>query len=176
VKILSVAQTVRLLDSADTEMIPYFAIAAFAGLRRAEIERLNWSQVDFDSSLIELKARQAKTATRRLVAIQPNLSAWLAPYRTASGMVCPMNFRKRFDESRERAGLFHEWSENVLRHSFGSNHLAQFKDAAALALQMGNSPQVIFKHYRELVKPKDAARYWQIAPSVDASGKIVAFG
>jgi hypothetical protein len=29
---------------------------------------------------------------------------------------------------------------------------------------MGNSPDVIFKHYRQLVKPKEAAGYWQIAP------------
>ena len=46
------------------------------------------------------------------------------------------------------------------------------EDAPALALQMGNSPDVIFRHYRELVKPKDAARYWQIKPSASA-GKIV---
>ena len=43
-------------------------------------------------------------------------------------------------------------------------HLAQFKDAAALALQMGNSRAMIFKHYRELVKPKDAETYWRIKP------------
>jgi hypothetical protein len=39
---------------------------------------------------------------------------------------------------------------------------------------MGNSPQIIFAHYRELVKPKDAARYWQITPDADAGKKVVA--
>jgi hypothetical protein len=60
-----------------------------------------------------------------------------------------------------------------LRHSFGSYRLAQFKDAA-VALQMGNSPRMIFRHYREVVKPKEAARYWKIMPSAEAE-KVVSF-
>jgi hypothetical protein len=40
---------------------------------------------------------------------------------------------------------------------------------------MGNSPQIIFAHYRELVKPKDAARYWQIGPSTEAR-KVIHLG
>lgn len=72
--------------------------------------------------------------------------------------------RKKLEADREKAGLLENWPNNALRHSFGSYHLAQFKDAAALALQMGNSPSMIFKHYRELVKPKDAERYWGIGP------------
>ena len=31
---------------------------------------------------------------------------------------------------------------------------------------------MIFKHYRELVKPKDAERFWQIKPGA-ASEKVV---
>jgi len=33
---------------------------------------------------------------------------------------------------------------------------------------------VVFAHYRELVKPKDAERYWQIKPAAKA-GNVVAF-
>ena len=178
--ILSVGQTAQLLDAASTETLPFWAIAAFAGLRRSEIERLDWSQVDFESGLIEVKARHSKTARRRLVAMQPNLRAWLAPYRLRRrSPVCPGNLRLRTEADRDRAGLRENWPINALRHSFGSYHLAHFKDAAALALQMGNSPDVIFRHYRELVKPKDAARYWQIKPAPSSSAvaaKIVSFG
>ena len=179
--ILSVAQTAQLLDAASTETLPFWAIGAFGGLRRSEIERLDWSQVDFESGLIEVKARHSKTARRRLVAMQPNLRAWLAPYRLRRrGPVCPGNLRLRTEADRDRAGLRENWPINALRHSFGSYHLAHFKDAAALALQMGNSPDVIFRHYRELVKPKDAARYWQIKPASSSSSavaaKIVSFG
>ena len=178
IEILSVAQTAQLLEAASEETLPFWAIGAFAGLRRAELERLDWSQVDFESGLIEVKARHSKTARRRLVTMQPCLQAWLARYRARRrGAVCPGNLRLRTEADRDRAGLRENWPTNALRHSFGSYHLAHFKDAAALALQMGNSPDVIFRHYRELVKPKEAARYWQIKP-VSFSGvakKVVSF-
>jgi len=175
IEILTVAQTAKLLEAADGDTLPFWAIGAFAGLRRSEIERLHWEQVDFESGLIEVKARHSKTARRRLVTMQANLHAWLAPYRAYRGPVCPDNLRKRIDADREKAQMLERWPPNALRHSFGSYHLAHFKDAAALALQMGNSPDMIFRHYRELVKPKEAARYWQIKPSASASRKIVAF-
>ncbi len=175
IEILTVLLTAHLLESAAPEMVPFWSIGVFAGLRRAEIERLGWDQIDFDSSLIEVKARHSKTATRRLVTIQPNLRTWLAPHRTSNGIVCPSNLRKLMDEDRERAGLRQDWPHNALRHSFGSYHLAHFNDAAALALQMGNSPEIIFKHYRQLVKPKDAERFWKLVPVGTAvNDKIVA--
>jgi integrase len=172
--ILSVAQTAQLLELASAETLPFWAIGAFAGLRRAELERLDWAQVDFESGLIEVKARHSKTATRRLVAMQPNLRAWLAPYRALRrGPVCPGNLRLLTEADRDRAGLRENWPNNALRHSFGSYHLAHFKDAPALALQMGNSPDVIFRHYRELVRPKQAHRYWQIKPVSSAVAKKI---
>lgn len=175
IEILSVLQTARLLEAASAETLPFWAIGAFAGLRRAELERLDWSQVDFESGLIEVKARHSKTATRRLVTMQPNLRAWLAPYRAhRRGAVCPGNLRLKVEADRDRAGLRHNWPTNALRHSFGSYHLAHFKDAAALALQMGNSPDVIFRHYRELVRPKIAAKFWNLFPTAaGVSSKVV---
>jgi integrase len=174
IEILSVGQVARLLESASSDMLPFWAIGAFAGLRRAEIERLTWSEVDFDADVIEVKASKSKTASRRLVTIQPNLRAWLAPYRTRIGRVCPVNLKRKINDDRERAGLRAGWPQNALRHSFGSYYLAQFNDAAKLALEMGNSPVTIFRHYRQLVKPKQAERYWKIAP-VAAAKKVVQF-
>jgi integrase len=171
IEILSVNELARLLECASSDMLPFWTIGAFAGLRRAEIERLHWSEIDIESGVIEVKASKSKTASRRLVTIQLNLREWLAPYRTSTGRVCPVNLRRKINEDRERAGLLAEWPQNALRHSFGSYHLAQFNDAAKLALEMGNSPATIFRHYRQLVKPKQAERYWEIAPA--APGKKV---
>ena len=174
IEILSVSQVARLLECASFEMLPFWAIGAFAGLRRAEIERLTWNEIDFDASVIEVKASKSKTASRRLVAIQRNLREWLAPYRTCVGRVCPVNLQRKINDDRELAALRAGWPQNALRHSFGSYHLAQFNDAAKLALEMGNSPATIFRHYRQLVKPKEADRYWKIAPAV-AGKKIIQF-
>lgn len=166
VGILTPADLRRLLAVAGEESIAYWTIGAFAGLRRAEIERLDWSDIDFDARVIEIKARNSKTATRRLVTVLPNLHAWLLQCRKLRGPVCPDVLRPRLDADRKAAGLLDEWPQNGLRHSYGSYHLAHFKDAAALALQMGNSPEIVFRHYRQLVKPAAAEAYWDIRPSL----------
>lgn len=49
------------------------------------------------------------------------------------------------------------------------NHLPIIADAAKLALEMGNSPAMVFKHYREVVKPKVAEQYWNIRPALAAN-------
>ena len=103
--------------------LPYWAIGAFAGLRSAELERLEWKDVHFDPGLIEVKASKAKTASRRFIAIQPNLMEWLASYRGRQGCVCPAGLRKKLEGDRDRAGL-KKWPSNALRHSFASYHLA----------------------------------------------------
>jgi integrase len=174
IAILSVNDLARLLECASSDLLPFWAIGSFAGLRRSEIERLTWSEVDFDAGVIEVKASKSKTASRRLVTIHPNLRAWLAPYRTRIGRVCPLNLQRKINDDRERAGLRAGWPQNALRHSFGSYHLAQFNDAAKLALEMGNLPATISRHYRQLVKPKQAERYWKIAPAVGGK-KVVQF-
>lgn len=173
--ILTVEQATALLVNASPEVLPYIAIGVFAGLRRAEIERLDWSEIDFEGGHIEVTAEKSKSKrANRFITLQPNLRAWLVPVRQLKGNVAPQeNFRELFEEARAAAGIT-EWPDNALRHSFASYHVAHFKDAKALALEMGHVDSgVLFNHYRALVKPKEAERYWNIKPVV--SKKVVAF-
>jgi hypothetical protein len=87
-------------------------------------------------------------------------------------------------EGSSRSGLF-EWKHNALRHSFCSYRLADVKSAAEVALEAGNSPQMIFQHYRELVTERAAKGWFAITPEVakavrerieeERKAKIVAF-
>jgi integrase len=173
VGILTVAETARLLESADAELVPFIAIGAFAGLRRAELERLDWSDVDLETGLIEVKAVKSKSARRRFVRIQFNLTKWLAPYATRRGKVTAENYEKSLANARAAAGIKH-WPNNALRHGFASYHLARFKDAAALALELGHTDAgLVFQHYRQIVKPKDAERYWNLSPTGGVSSSKV---
>jgi integrase len=169
--ILTVDETARLLENAPGNVVPYVAIGAFAGLRRAELERLDWNEVDLESNLIEVTAKNAKSARRRFVQIQPNLSKWLQPFRRASGGVTPPDYRELLDTARKAAKI-EEWPQNALRHGFASYHLARFNNAGALALELGHaSVHLVFQHYRQVVRPKQAERYWSITPA--AGGKKV---
>jgi integrase len=165
--ILTVEQASALLGNASSEILPYIAIGLFAGLRRAESERLDWSEVDFESGHIEVTAEKSKSKiANRFITMQPNLREWLLPFRKLRGNVTPLeSFREFFEKARSDAGI-KDWPDNALRHSFASYHVAHFKDAKALALEMGHTDSgMLFNHYRALVKPKDAERYWNLKPA-----------
>jgi integrase len=169
--ILSVHQAARLLESATPDILPFIAIGLFAGLRRAEIERLDWSEVDFESGLIKVTAQKSKTAQKRYVTMQPNLREWLLPVRKIKGKITPDDFNKQFVCTRVAAGIT-DWPDNALRHSFASYHLAHFANAADTSLQLGHhDSRITFSHYRELVRPKEGERYWNVRPAT--SEKVV---
>jgi integrase len=167
IEVLTPKQARRLLESATPEILPYFVIGAFAGLRSAELGRLDWSEIHLDRDYIEVSAAKSKTASRRLVTILPNLKAWLAPLARKHGPILPLNSRVKIEAARKRAGI-KRWPQNGLRHSFASYHLAKFQDSPALALQLGHTtPAMLFTHYREVVTPEDAESYWRIVPPAD---------
>lgn len=171
VGILTIEQASNLLAHAPDEVLPALAIGLFGGLRRAEISRLNWEEVDFDQGHIEVKAKNAKSSSRRLVPMRDNLRAWLLPVREMKGQVMPSEqvYRARLVEAKASAGI-KDWPHNALRHSFSSYHLAAFKNAPALAVEMGHSnTKMIFEHYRALVTQAKGEEYWEISPSVDKS-------
>jgi integrase len=178
VEIFTPAEIAELLSVANSNLKPYLAIGAFAGLRSAEIGRLDWSKVNLETGYITVDASIAKTNSRRLIPIQPNLKAWLKPYAKPQGPVVGLenipNALQRMIEaarpiaplnpdSKSKSAL--EWRRNALRHSYCSYRLAQIKNTAEVALEAGNSPQMIFQHYRELVTPTAAAEWFSITPS-----------
>ena len=169
--ILQPEQMASILENASQETLPYWVIGAFCGLRSAELERLDWKDVHFDSGFVEVTARNAKSARRRLIEMQPNLKAWLLPYRSMRGSVAPINLRKLLEADRQAAGIV-TWPSNALRHSFASYSLSHFQNAGKTALDLGHADaNVVFAHYRELVRSEVAKRWWSIVPN--AGTKVV---
>jgi integrase len=182
VEIFTPDEMATLLSVANGNLITFLAIGAFAGLRSAEICRLNWSKVNLETSYITVDASIAKTNSRRLVPIPPNLNAWLKPYAKPQGLVVELDnvsnaihrlieATRPTDPKNPKSKLKPdvEWRHNALRHSFCSYRLAQIKNAAEVALEAGNSPQMIFQHYRELVTPSDAEKWFSIFPDSKAT-------
>jgi len=170
IEIFTPKEITTLLTHAPEDYLPLLALGAFAGLRTAEAERLEWSNIDFEGGFIHVGADKAKTRARRLVPILPNLSAWLKPYARRTGMVWPHSERERKRARREMlkaSGV--KWKDNALRHSFCSYRLAVTHDAAKTSLEAGNSPQMIFRHYRELVKPADGLAWFAVLPQGEAA-------
>jgi len=188
--ILTPMQAAAILQAAldhQPEHVAGFAIGLFAGLRVSELCALDWSEIYLDRRMIEVKAAKAKTRQRRLVHISDNLAAWLAPYAECRGPV----FYREVDGIKELLGpnrfgkdcrwlvgsdqvpteeyqplpvIVSPWPHNAIRHSFGSYYLGLTRNEQITASEMGNSPAMVFKHYREIVHPEDVDRYWKIMP------------
>lgn len=133
------------------------AIRYFAGVRSAEVHRLREENI-LPGGYIEVPAAKSKTRRRRLIKIQPNLSAWLA----LGGELRPIR------PDTVRAGIRSSgvnWPPNVTRHSFCSYHLAKFQSAGKTAIEAGHTEAMLFNHYRELVTPEAAEKFWSILPA-----------
>jgi len=88
IEVFTPAELVEVLNHAGERLIPFFTIGAFAGIRHAEIQRLEWKDIRFEDGIIEIHAAKAKTASRRTVPMLDNLRLWLMAHRQESGLVC----------------------------------------------------------------------------------------
>jgi integrase len=172
IHIYTPAELQLLLAHAPQKLLAFIAIGAFAGLRSQEIMRLTWDDIRFEDGFIEVTAAKAKTASRRLVPLHPVLASWLLPLRKKDGPVPGYTRNDMLSEARIKfckTGIVvngetkeFTWKPNALRHSYASYRLAEIKDAARVALEMGNSPSMLFKNYRELVTPKQADAWFSL--------------
>lgn len=165
VAIFTPSELAAILLHAQPGIATCIALGAFAGLRSAEILRLEWRDIERHAGFIEVAAHKAKTATRRIVPVSDNLAKWLALAPRSSTRVWPYSKGHFIHEvacAAQRAGR--KWKSNALRHSFISYRLAQLQDVNRVALEAGNSPAMIFRHYRELCTPEQAQTWFLISP------------
>lgn len=185
VQIFTPAEIARLLAVASEDFAPCILLGAFAGLRTAEIQRLEWSDIDLQARLITVAASKAKTASRRIVPIHDNLAAWLQPYADRQGRIFPCESEFAFHrrqrltaaataveadpEKSIKAQKPVKWRANALRHSYASYRFAQISDAGRVAGELGNTAAVVHRHYRELVKPDEAEKWFNVRPEAPAN-------
>ena len=154
-----------LMAAADIPLLPLTAIGALAGLRTAELLRLDWADVWRVPGHIEITSAKSKTRQRRLVEICPALAAWLEPWRaTVTGPLWPgaeITFHQHVKDLCARAGVPRK--ANGLRHSFCSYHFALHSNEHLTAAQAGNSPAMLFRHYRGLATKEQAERWFATA-------------
>ena len=196
--ILTPQEAATLLSVCHRDILPGVIIAAFCGLRNAEIERLDWKAVSLAQGIITIGAGVAKTNSRRVVSIPDNAAAWLAPYAQDNGKVWPADETRARDLwtlARVQAGYgpfiatssavkeamtdpatgkdrkdLKPWPANVLRHSSISYRVALEKNLAKVAYEAGNSPGIVQRHYNGLASPQAAKAFFDIMP--DEVGNI----
>jgi integrase len=186
--ILTLAETKRLMAaSEDPEVRALNAMVLFGGLRCEEVEKLDWSAVDFRNKFINVSADVSKVHRERFCPIFPNLRKWLiglaeaAKERRSERLEKERELGKEIDEREfkknpvvtrtlmhafrktwKKAGLL-PWSQDAHRHSFNSYRRTLVGDAQT-ALEAGTSEAIIKRHYKRPVLKVDALAYFRIAP------------
>jgi integrase len=85
--ILTPDQLKNILQAAPSDLVPAIAIQAFAGVRTAEILRMEWSEIDLVGGFVNVAAAKSNTANRRLVPISSNLSGTTLAVAAESGLI-----------------------------------------------------------------------------------------
>jgi integrase len=157
------------------DLVPYVAVALFAGVRPAELLRLRSGHVG--ASYIRLDGSVTKSADARTVPVRANLAAWLKAYPpTSGGPLVPINkkhlhkaIRTLCAETRkaeDAESRIARWPSDCMRHSYATYAYELDKDAAAVAASMGHhGTDIFFRHYRALAVPGDGKKYFAIQPS-----------
>jgi integrase len=162
----------RLLAASPTRVATCIALQAFAGIRTAELFRLTWRDLERNGH-IEISAGKAKTSSRRLIPICDTLAAWIRQAARHGERVWPVTASEYYSQQARAASVAGiKWKANALRRSFISYRLAQIKDVGEVALEAGNSPTIIFQHYRELATPAEAQEWFGILPDKRADNVV----
>ena len=179
IEIFTPSEIARLLAAASEDFLPSLVLGAFAGLRSAEVERLDWKDIHLAERHIIIGKDAAKTASRRVVPIADNLAAWLAltPEAKRTGkiwkggwlykeqQVCANATEIKANAAKgipAKAAV--KWKSNALRHSFATYSFALSNDAGRIAGIMGNSPAIVNRHYRQLTTPAVAQKWFSVYP------------
>ena len=153
----------------------YHAICLFAGLRPFECQQLQWEDIHLVERVIHIRPEITKVKESRNVPIEENLAAWLTEHkRERTGFVTAQkNFTNLLRKFRAALGYrigkankdAQPYPQDVTRHSYASYWLERRKDRANLAENMGNSLEMIKRHYKQTVSVGAAQAYWEISPT-----------
>jgi integrase len=158
VHIVTSEQASLLVAHAPREVVPFFALGLWAGLRVSEIERLDWKHIKLAERSIDLSWFPTKTLQPRFVPICEKLASILQPFVRAEGRVCPPNLRRLREAAVKAVGF--PWKQNTCRASFISYRLALIQDVGKVALEAGHDPGTLAAWYRRPMLKGEAEKYF----------------
>jgi len=146
----------RFLAHSSLELQEIFTILIHTGMRKGELQKLKWADLDFNRGLIGLfqtksgkiryipmtEAVKAALLKRR---IKKQSETWVFPGDSGK----PFNFRKAFETARKKAGL-NDLRVHDLRHTFASHLCMSGADIMTVKELLGHSSLKMTERYSHL--------------------------
>ena len=120
------------------DLIGYYVLLTFAGLRPSEGARVQWQDYRFKTN--ELYVRRGKTLARHII-LEPVAREWMKLHRENTPQAEPfVNLKSLSNREKaiRKAVLNGAWVQDGLRHGFGTYFKALTKSVAEVADYMGN--------------------------------------
>ncbi len=152
IEFLSVDQVANVLRAADEILRACLEVQFFTGIRRYELQRMDWAHLNFEERSISILPHVSKTRKEDFLENLPEvLWAWfeafaakedpifpknydkwlrLEAFVAKKGPIFPKNYDKRLRTAYAEAGM-ERWPVNAARHTFATYHYAARRDAAA---------------------------------------------
>lgn len=137
-------------DSWKAHLRPIIIMALDTGMRRGEMFKLNWSDIDFENGLITIEAFNTKTMRQRQVAMTDRLAAELRhlfEYRSDESVFgISTSCKTAFNKAKKLAGLpdlrFHD-----LRHTHATRLVAAQMPLSEVGRVLGHTqPATTFRY------------------------------
>jgi len=144
------------------QMLGYYTLLTFAGLRPDEGGRVKWAHITLDGG--NLHVVPGKTDPRDIT-LEPVALRWLNYYKahsTEDASFLPATWRWQAVQVRKHfAG---KWIADGLRHGFATMYQAKIQDPYKTAFYLGNSPQMIRQHYAQSLPASQTEAFWSLTP------------
>ena len=163
--ILTVDQCRTLLAQCPANSLPGLILMLFGGIRPFEAKQITQPAISFDRRTITIDGTIAKTRSFRTVTMSDNTIEWLQ-YCKKHDMRLPIS--PALKQVTEQFGVilkYKTWPRDCLRHTAASYMLQRDKSAEKVALELGNSPQILHRHYKNLVSEEDCKAFWTLTPN-----------
>lgn len=168
-------QTLRallaLIRSQHPEYLPALVLSTLCGLRRSEVHEQTWENIDLVGRTLTVSKAKPGTPSERPVPVPRAAVAWLMLSGNRKGNVCDNLAVDRIRDIARTAGF--ELPENAFRHSF-ITYRCKIVTVSQVADEAGNSPTILRKHYRNIIKDErpmrkaEAKAWFESAPDMEA--------
>lgn len=151
-RFLSRNECKTLLDNCGEELYPVFYTFLYTGMRKGELENLEWDDVDFGRKRIKIKVKdkwRPKTSERE-IPMNDSLVELLKKHKTTTKngpyvfhnngkQIEPNGLRKRLIRIARKSGINNLTKLHSLRHTFASHLVMQGVDLPTVKKLMGHS-------------------------------------
>ena len=149
-RFLTESECQRILDHAEKEDYPVFAVFLNTGMRRAELVNLEWSDIDFQKGIIKIQRKSfwlPKTGEREIPMNETSREILMRlPKRgnfvftdKKGEQLNPDNIRRNLVDTAKRAKVENLTEIHALRHTFASQLITNGVDLPSVQKLMGHS-------------------------------------